>query len=82
MVINYMKTLNPTQQLFMDILKAHKGENLTLAEISKLAGKEIKTGSINCLLMGDSPIVVHGKEKTVEVVVKKKVMTYCLPKEE
>lgn len=70
------KNLNEKQTQFISVLKAHKGEELTLAEISALLGFEVKSGTINCLLAGENALVEHGQEKAVQVVVTKKVMTY------
>ena len=40
---------NDTQKLFMETLKGADGA-LTLAEVSEIVGKEIKSGSINTLI--------------------------------
>ena len=60
-------TPNETQKKFMAVLKdLPDGEALTLAEISKRAGVEFKTGSINSLLT--KGLVDHGEDIIVEVV--------------
>lgn len=41
---------NETQKLFLGALKDADGKGLTLAEVSKLVGREIKSGSINTLI--------------------------------
>lgn len=54
---------NEKQVLFMETLKGSK-EPMTLAEISKVAGQEIKSGSINCLI---SKGLVKTTEKEVVI---------------
>ena len=54
---------NEKQVLFMETLKGSK-EPMTLAEISKVAGVEIKSGSINCLI---SKGLVKTTEKEVVI---------------
>lgn len=54
---------NKKQVLFMETLKGSK-EPMTLAEISKVAGQEIKSGSINCLI---SKGLVKTTEKEVVI---------------
>ena len=74
-------TPNETQKLFMDILGNADGA-LTLAEVSQLAGKEIKSGAINTLIAKG---LVISNPKSREIVcahcgAKRKVGTYELAK--
>ena len=41
---------NEKQQLFLKVLGEADGKGLTLAEVSAIAGVEIKSGSINALI--------------------------------
>ena len=54
---------NEKQVLFMETLKGSK-EPMTLAEVSKVAGVDIKSGSINCLI---SKGLVKTTEKEVVI---------------
>lgn len=60
-------------QLLIDTLKA-SAEPLTLAEASKIAGVEFKTGHLSSG-RADNLIVADG-EREIEVTVKKTVKTY------
>lgn len=63
-------------QAVIDVLKAHKGESLTLAEISAEAGMDLKTGHLSS---GRSANLIQAsgeKEVTETVTVKKSVKTY------
>ena len=66
---------NAKQKKFMEILKENP-DGLTLAEISQLAGEEIKSGSINCLIA--KGLVDNSGEKEVLVQAKRKVKVYKL----
>lgn len=69
-------TPNEVQAKFLAVLEAHKGEALTLAQISELAGYNFKSGSINVLASKD--LVKHGDDVEVVVMAKRKVKTYVL----
>lgn len=67
-----------TQTAVMNVLaKAEKP--LTLEEISKAVGFEVKSGSITALIK--KGFIGHGDYYFKEVVVKRKVMTYTAEKE-
>lgn len=61
-------------QKVIDILKAHKGESLTLAEISAFAGMTLQTG--NLASGRTAHLIASNGEKEVEAKVYKKVKTY------
>ena len=73
-------TPNPTQTKFLEVLKAHEGEELTLEEINALTGENFKSGSINALVT--KGLVAHGNDKEVIVQAKAKRKTYQLAKGE
>ena len=63
-------------QAVIDVLKAHKGESLTLAEISKEAGIDLKTGHLSSGRTAGLIAADGEKEITETVSVKKSVKTY------
>lgn len=63
-------------QKVIDVLKAHKGEALTLAEISAEAGMELKTGHLSSGRSAGLIATAGEKEITETVSVKKTVKTY------
>ena len=71
---------NPTQNKFLEALKAHEGEALTLEEINSLTGENFKSGSINALIT--KGLIAHGEDKEVIVQAKAKRKTYTLPKQD
>ena len=71
-------TPNETQKLFMNALA--DGKELTLAEVSEVVGREIKTGSINTLISKGLVISNKGAREIVcsHCGAKRKVATYKL----
>jgi len=71
-------TPNELQKLFMNALA--DGKELTLAEVSEVVGKEIKTGSINTLISKGLVISNKGAREIVcpHCGAKRKVATYKL----
>lgn len=63
-------------QKVIDVLKNHKGEALTLAEISQEAGMELMTGHLSSGRSAGLIKSVGEKEITETVSVKKTVKTY------
>jgi len=71
-------TPNELQKSFMNALA--DGKELTLAEVSEVVGKEIKTGSINTLISKGLVISNKGAREIVcpHCGAKRKVATYKL----
>lgn len=61
-------------QTIINVLKEHKGESLTLKEISDIAGMPLFTG--NLASGRTAKLIVANGEKEVEVMATKKVKTY------
>lgn len=69
---------NEKQKKVIDFLTAHRGEQFTLAEISKAVGEELKSGTTNTLLTREI-VISHKDARIIECPCcghKRKVSTY------
>lgn len=74
-VVNY----SDTEKLIVKALVEADGKELTLAELSAIVGKELKSGNINALVKKGN-VACTPANREVEYVAKKKVATYGLIK--